>query len=369
MAALLLWYPTFQYTALYEFEMLRFSIPILFWMLYAWERQRIVWYYVLVILATLVREEVGLTVGMFGVYLLLFERRRAHGLVTGLFGFGAFAVITQVVMPAFEGTGNFTHVAAGSFGQFGIAPFEIATNIVLHPIRAATTILHPVKLANLGMLFTPLLLLSFLMPGALLPAFATFGIGLLSGALVHTSYMLYYVAPSIPFIFYALLKAWPKVIAWSKRRARSYHNDRVGSAAPAVQVAVVVGMLVSGAFFGPSPIALQLWSDQFRPASFRTQSFHWSVYRVTDHHRAAASLAAEIPADVIVSTQQFLMPRLFRVRGTMEYPQLVSRDGVHRASYSGKLVFADRCGDGRARICSFCDADRPHSAALIQNIR
>lgn len=33
-AALLLWYPTFQYITLYEFEMLRFSIPILLWMLF-----------------------------------------------------------------------------------------------------------------------------------------------------------------------------------------------------------------------------------------------------------------------------------------------------------------------------------------------
>lgn len=370
-AALLLWYPTFQYTTLYEFEMLRFSIPMLFWMLYAWERQRIGWYYAFVILATLVREEVGLTVGMFGVYLFLFHKRRAHGAATALLGFVAFVVITQFVMPTFEGTGHFTHVAAGSFGQFGIAPFDIATNIVLHPIRAAATILHHVKFANLWMLFTPLLLLPLLAPSALLPAFATFGIGLLSGSLAHSSYMLYYVTPSIPFIFCAFLRAWPKVVVWFERCARGPCGDRVGSATPAMQIVVLVGALVSGVFFGPSPLALQFWSTRLRPAVFRTQSFHWSAYRVTDHHRAAASLAAEIPADAIVATQQFLMPRLSRVRGVMAYPQFVSKDGTYRASY----VFLDTTNNGlRAESPAFISeeefnlvrSDTAHWVTIVQ---
>jgi uncharacterized membrane protein len=107
-AALFLWYPTFQYTTLYEFDMLRLSVPVLFWMLYTWERQWIRWYHALVFLAVLVREEVGLTVAMFGAYLILFERRRWHGAATLLIGFGAFVVITQAIIPMLRSGGGGT---------------------------------------------------------------------------------------------------------------------------------------------------------------------------------------------------------------------------------------------------------------------
>ena len=101
----------------------------------------------------------------------------------------------------------------------------------------------------------------------------------------------------------------------------------------ATMIALCVGMLVADVFFGPSPMALQFWSDRFRPAPFKTQSFHWATYRVTDHHRALRSIIAEIPENAIVSTQQFLMPRLASRRGIMIFPQFVSRDGAHYAEY------------------------------------
>ncbi|MDO8599646.1 MAG: DUF2079 domain-containing protein, partial [bacterium] len=158
MAALLLWYPTFQYATLYEFEMLRFSIPMLLWMLYAWERQRMGWYYACMVLATLVREEVGLTVGMFGVYVFLFEHRRAHGAATGVIGFGAFLLITQALMPMLR-IGEYVHVAAaGSFAQFGQTPLGIIQGALAHPLFVLREVLDPVKLASLGMLFVPVLL-------------------------------------------------------------------------------------------------------------------------------------------------------------------------------------------------------------------
>lgn len=333
-AALFLWYPTFQYTTLYEFEVLRFSIPILLWMLYAWERQRIGWYYAFVILATLVRDEVGLTVGMFGVYLFLFERRRSHGITTMFIGFVAFAVITGVVMPALR-HGMIMHFASGTgFGQFGQTPIAIATGILQHPLRALAEVFEMAKLANLAMLFLPFLFLPFLSPAALFPVLPTFGIALLSDAIVHSSYMLYYVAPAVPFIAWAFVRAWPTVRAWLERAAAIRYAEAITGIVPmAIGVGMLVGMFAVGIAFGPSPIALQFWSDRFRPAPFRTQSFHWSAYRVTDHHRRIEQLVPRIPNDAIVTTQEFLLPRLFTRRGTMVFPQSESRDGRYQADW------------------------------------
>lgn len=330
-AALLLWYPTFQYATLYEFEMLRFSIPILFWMLYAWERQWIAWYYVFVFLAVLVREEVGLTVGVFGVYLFLFQRRRMHGVATTILGFTAFAVITQLVMPALRGPGAEAHIAQGFFSAFGATPIAVIFGILRHPFRALAFAVDSIKIANLGMLFLPLLFLPLLAPVALLPALATFAIGLVSSSTsyTHTSYLLYYVAPAVPFVFIAAVTAWPRWMAWFARRIGLRDDGRVGTAI----MCMCAGILSSQIFFGPSSLSLQFWSEHFRPAPFKTQSFHRSAYHVTDHHRAIREIVSHIPADAIVSTQQFLMPRFSSRRGVMVFPQLTSKDGVHRAEY------------------------------------
>ena len=116
---LLLWYPTFQYLVLYEFEMLRFSIPIILWMLYFWEKKKMACYYLFVLLAVFIREEVGLTIMMFGIYLILIERQRKAGFITALTGIAAFIVITQMIMPALRAGYGYRHIAMSSFSAFG----------------------------------------------------------------------------------------------------------------------------------------------------------------------------------------------------------------------------------------------------------
>jgi len=354
-AAFLLWYPTFQYITLYEFEMLRFSIPILLWMLYFWESKKIKWYFVFAFAAILVREEVGLTVAMFGLYLLLFQKRRLPGLATFLMGLISFLVIFKFVMPAFSNAAQFEHIGAGIAPQFGNTLTGVVYGIIRHPSEFFSTILHPVKLANVGMLFIPLLFVPFVAPTALLGALANIGIGLLSSSFIHSSYMLYYIAPSIPFIFYALLKAWPKVVrymaSWkgNERRIDTNSTNRefvirnisehsIFVSHSALMNTLLSAVLVSNIFFGPSPLSLQFWFKNIQPAPFRTQDFHWSVYRVTDHHKKVEKFVRMIPDDAIVSAQEFLQPRLFKKRGAMPFPQIISKDGQYQASY----VFVDR---------------------------
>lgn len=318
-AALLLLYPTFQYITLYEFEMLRFSIPILLWMLYFFEARRFVLYGIFAAFAVLVREEVGLTVAAFGIYALIFARRRKEGLVAIILGLGGFWIISSIAMPLFRGEGTLEHIAAGLFGAFGRTPWEVVKGVLLHPLIVAKTIFVPVKLANTFMLGLPLLFAPLLAPVALLGAIPAIGVGLLSNSFAHSSYMLYYVAPAIPFIFYAFIHAWKKMI--------------VRFAAATITNTLIAGILVSNVFFGLSPISLQFWFKNIQPAPFRTQNFHWSVYKVNEHHRRVEKFVAMIPGDAIVSAPQFLHPRLYKKRGTLVFPALESKDGKWSAEY------------------------------------
>ncbi len=346
MAVLLLWYPTFQYLVLYEFEMLRFSIPIILWMLYFWQKKNMKYYYLFVLLAVLVREELGLTIMMFGIYLVLAERQRRTGLITALMGLGAFIVITQMIMPALRGGDGYQHVAMHSFSTFGNSVGEIIINVIKNPLLVLKTIFQPIKLANVFMFFLPLLFIPFLSPAILIAILANFGVGLLSESITHISYMLSYISPSIPFIFYAFIKGWPRFLAMTeaiiKKKFRISRFANINSAAMAM---VLSGLLVTNVFFGPSPISLQFWFKDLRPAPFRTQDFHYSAYNITDHHRTFDEFCDFIPESAIVSAPQFLHPRLFKKRGAMVFPLLESADGSVKAQY----VLIDKTNNGLKR--------------------
>lgn len=346
MVVLLLWYPAFQYLVLYEFEMLRFSIPIILWMLYFWEKKNMACYYLFVLLAVLVREEVGLTIMMFGIYLILAEKQRRTGLITAFIGIMAFTIITQMIMPSLRGGEEYQHIAMGSFSAFGSSIGEIIINTIKNPVLVLKTIFDPIKLANAFMFFLPLLFIPLLAPAVLIAILANFGVGLLSNSITHTSFMLFYLSPSIPFIFYAFIKGWPKFLVllgrfpiWGNRVKRGNYIDS------AAMVIVLSAILIANIFFGPSPISLQFWFKNLRPAPFRTQNFHYSVYNTTDHHRAVDEFCNLIPESVIVSAPQFLHPRLFKKRGTMVFPNLESFDGKVKAQY----VLIDKTNNGLKR--------------------
>lgn len=342
MVVVLLWHPTFQYTVLYEFEILRFSIPIILWMLYFWEKKKMLGYYLFVLLAVLVREEVGLTIMMFGIYLILIVKEHRTGLITALIGVVAFATITQMIMPALRGTNLHQLPTMSLFSAFGISIGEIILNVIKKPILVLETISHPIKLANAFMFFLPLLFIPFLAPTILIAILANFGVGLLSRYFTHTSYMLYYLSPSIPFIFYAFIKAWPKLLTWLRAWTPKRYISRVSDLNSPAMAAVFSGLLVTNVFFGPSPLSLQFWFEDLRPAPFRTQDFHYSVYMITDHHRKVEEFSRLIPDSATVSSQQFLFPRLFKKRGCMMFPKVESKGGLIKADY----VLFDKTNNG-----------------------
>ena len=333
-AVLFLWYPTFQYLVLYEFGILRFSIPIILWMLYFWEKRNMVYYYLFVLLAVLVREEVGLTIMMFGIYLLIVEKQRRAGLITAFIGIMAFTIITQTVMPSLRGGEGYHHIAIGSFSTFGNSFGEIIINTIKNPLLVLKTILQPIKLANVFMLFLPLLFIPLLAPAVLIAILANLGVGLISRSHLHISYMLFYLSPSIPFIFYAFIKGWPKFLTILERlnKLKLRVQERTDIASVSMGV-VLTGIIAANVFFGPSPIALQFWFKDLRPAPFGTRNFHYSAHKITTHHKTATEFINHIPDSAIVSAPHFLHPPLFKKKGSIIFPRHENSSRNLRADY------------------------------------
>jgi len=136
--------------------------------------------------------------------------------------------------------------------------------------------------------------------------------------------MLFYVSPSIPFIFFAFIKGWPKLIKFLEKKASTQLSNRKININSVAMKSVITGLLISNVVFGPSPISLQFWFKNIKPAHFKTQNFHYSVYKVTEHHRTANEFFDIIPNEAIISSQQFLFPKLYKKRALIMFPDLES---------------------------------------------
>ena len=342
-SVLLLLYPTFQYTVLHEFGVLRFSIPIILWALYFNAVKNTAGYFLCVVLAVLVREEVGLTVFMYGVYLVLFEKQRRNGTLTALIGLGGFVVITQLIMPAFRGAAGSQHVAAHWFRDFGNKPLEIIWNMIANPSLTMSVIFQADKMANVFMFFLPLLFIPLLSPAVLLSVAANFGMVLISVVPTAYSYMFYYLSPSLPFIFYAFIKGWPRFERWLGNMPAKRGLASGGRTTQVAMATVLAGFVTANIFFGASPVSLQFWSRTLRPAPFKTKNFHYSAYKISERHRVIDEFYRIIPDSAVVSTQQFLSPRLFK-NPTMVFPKLKHGD------IDAEYVLFDKTNNGLDKI-------------------
>ena len=315
-----LWNVTIQYIALYEFEMLRFSIPVFFWILYFLEQKKWGLFYVLLIVALLIREDISLTVFMFGLYMCFFLKDLRRGLPIVTVSTIYFLIVTQWAMPALNMGGGVAHLNILSYFANLNQPIEFFINLF-----------DPIKLANIFMIFLPLLFFPLFGWRILTCCLAVLGVGMLSGSYTHLTYMLYYVSASLPFLFYALLKGWQQLLGFFKRLPGvSSDNKLLGTA---LQSSLLTSTIVSCIIFGPSPISLQFWLEDMRPYPFRTQRHHYSAFELKDHHRIVPNFVNLIQDDAIVSSEQFFTPHLFKKKATMVFPQLINQDGSIEADY------------------------------------
>ena len=319
--AIFLWNVTVQYITIYEFEVLRFSIPIFLWILYFLEERRWREFYVFLIIALLIREDVSLTILMFGLYVCFFLKDFRHGLPIVTVSAVYFILVTQLVMPSLNEGGVVPHL---NFLSYFFANLN-------NPDEFFINLFDPIKLANIFMIFLPLLFFPLFGWRILTCCFAVLGVGMLSKSYTHLAYMLYYVSASLPFLYYALLKSWPQLLTFLKRfPGVPYDNILLGKA---LQSMLFTSTIVTCIIFGPSPISLQFWLEDVRPYPFRTQRHHYSAFEVNDHHRIVADLVNLIPDNAIVSTEQFFAPILFKKKAMMVFPQLINQDRSIEADY------------------------------------
>ena len=139
--------------ALLEFRRVTLAMPFIALAIYGLYKDRR-WLMLLgIIVALLVKEDLGLIVAAMGVYLLVVKRDWKWGIAITVLGLAWTAVMVAWVVPSIRGsfTGQTRY-----FGGWGETPLKIAENILTQPGRALQTMFDDESLGALWRAFLPL---------------------------------------------------------------------------------------------------------------------------------------------------------------------------------------------------------------------
>jgi len=210
-------YPSVGYVSRFDFHWEAAAIPLLLAAVNdsdarRWRRASL-W----LALAVLSKEDMGLTVAAFGLWLAWKRQARVYGLAWATAGtsFALFAMF--VLIPGFR------DAPSDSFTRYlwlGGTPLEMLRNLLLRPDLVLPRLLGVDAVRFVVSLTAPLLFLPLGHSIALVALPATI-YNLLSAEMAQRVAYYHYVAPIVPFVFVAGMLATARLFAWARRR-RSY---------------------------------------------------------------------------------------------------------------------------------------------------
>jgi uncharacterized membrane protein len=259
LAALL--YPPLQFAALDEFHPVTLAIPLLLFAFVLLEEDRRWAALPFLVLAALCKEEIPLVIAVMGLYFALRKRALWPLLVTAAAGL-YFLFAVGVVMPYF-GSGTPSRVLHRYGGDASMR--SLATGLLSHPWRAATTLLAPSGLAYLVKLLWPFGFTSLASPLTFLISLPELLINLLSGKPQQHSIAYHYVAGEAPFVIAAMVLGLRRIGGWL---ARLLPAARTGGSARLHRIlaaAVVAVALVATFTVGPLSGARPGWGLALTP--------------------------------------------------------------------------------------------------------
>lgn len=281
-------YPSLGYINLFETHFEIYGILFLFFALYFFEKEDFSKFMIFIFLGIMCKENVSLIVFMFGIYALLRKRSKKWFLVPSLLGITWFFLAIKVIIPYFAKDATLYpegFMFTIYYKHLGTSIFSMIKTIIMHPVAVAKYAFSQRRILYLFQLFLPTGFLGFLSPTALLIIVPIFMQNLLSSSPTHSSINFQYVAVLIPFIFYSVIHAFKKLLAY--KTIIEY------------RVVLLVGFLLvsvcSGIYLG----APQLHFVKYLKA-----------YQINDLVKQKERLVKVIPKEAsVISTFQFL-PKL-----------------------------------------------------------
>lgn len=295
--------PALEAAVMYDFHAVTLAPTFLLFAFYYLEKRRHWPFVIFSALALLCKEDMGLTVAMLGLYAMVARRRWRWGGTTFVAGVAWFVIMVFLVQPYFSPTGS--NIQAGRYAWLGETPLAVLNTLLQ---RSSLVWDHVWRQANLSGYLAGLLLptafLSVLSPLIWLPTLPSFAVNLLSdNPFTWRLEDFHYAAPIVPFVFISALYGIRSLVNWV--------GGRLQSASHWVLVAACSILLVVSLAYhharGYSPLA-----RPFQP---------WPI---TDHHRRAEAVFAQVPAHAAVFAQDNLNPHVSSRRVLYQDPILLT---------------------------------------------
>jgi uncharacterized membrane protein len=292
--------PTIQAANWLEFHPVTLVPTFLMAAFYFLVAGRTVWFVGFALLAAACKEEIGLLVAMQGLYAVWVLRRPRLGLVTALLA-GGWSLLAVLGIQATVAGGN---IHWGRYAYLGEGTVEKVVSLVTRPDLVWAQLERAAPLRYGFELLLPVGFVALLAPELLFLALPSLAINLLADfAPMHQVTTLIYAAPVVPFVLLATVMGVARAQRASHRALRF-----VGRAAP---LAVLGGALVGQ----------QLWG--WLPGGGNSLALE-----VTDHHRKAQAVLAQIPPEAAVSAQDRLNPHVSGRRTLYLFPRVEDADYV-----------------------------------------
>lgn len=300
-----LFYPTIFYTNLYGIAYIELCIPLFLWLFYFFEEKKFLSFTFTLFLVLMTREEVSLVVFFFGLWILL-KKKILLSIFTTVISLIYFYFAIFLVIPYFNNDNIF--LASSLFSNYGSSFSEILLNLLQNPLIFFKEIINLPKVANFIMIFAPVLFAPILNLTTTAIALPNLAITFLSKSITHSSYILYYLSPTIPIIFYSIISSINL-----KRKIFVLKKD-------ALIYSIFMATFSSTVFFGATPISLAYWFKDYKVGKFYTTNFHKSAYVEEDRDRVAKQIVKLIPKEATVSAEQHFLPLLYKHKKMIIFP-------------------------------------------------
>ena len=232
------------YSASYGFHFGNVSLPLYFLALAFWLKKKRWWALVAAVGALLMKEEAAIVIGMFGLYVAIFERRPRLGMAITVIAFGYFLLMTTLVIPSVK-LGYYPQLRF--FSDLGDSKWQILLSPLTKPRIFWGKLLEARSFYFAAALLAPLLFYPLRKPSLLFVGMLTFVFDCLYPALKSIAY--HYQAALLPIVFWALAFALQSKQPWLRRAAL------LGVGVSGTLLSVFLG----NAFWSKDTLAITTW--------------------------------------------------------------------------------------------------------------
>jgi uncharacterized membrane protein len=335
-AAVYLMFPAIQGATLLDFHAITLAPTFLLAAFYFLETRRSRWFALFAVLAAACKEDITLLVMMMGFYAFFVNHQRHLGIITIALSVLWAYLAVFVIPPAFAGTEN---IHWNRYGHLGDTPLQIVLNFFIQPQLVLNHLQRVEALDYLRLLLTPTAFTALLSPLTLLLALPSLGINLLSNfPPMQRVNSLIYAAPIVPAVIISSIYGVANLkrmvcqvssvkyqVSGIRGRVSSVKDPMSSSNSSASRLTfhvslfnpLIGGLILTAAFAYHLHYGYFPWGGQFRG---------WE--EITDHHRRAERLFAQVPTGAALSAQDRLNPHVSQRETLYIFDRLEDADHI-----------------------------------------